>query len=75
LADELYIAFYPIYDNDDIYENVTLSKVSIKPQNQKLRTVFSLDIENSESFDYERAKDIASDATSKSEENEKLFSR
>jgi hypothetical protein len=77
LAEELYIAFYPTYDNDNIYEDVILSKVSIKPQNQEFRTEFSLDIENTEAFDYERAKEIAFNAMNKSKEteNEEMLSR
>jgi len=77
LAEELYINFYPIYDNDNIYEDVILSKVSIKPQNQEFRTEFLLDTENTESFDYERAKEIAFNAMSKFKDTEDgdMFSR
>lgn len=76
LADKLFIIQYPAYIKDGC-TNATLSKTSIKPENQKIRVELEMDTANKHSYDRNMGKQLALNTDGKSMENdeERMFDR
>jgi len=71
LADKLFIVQYPAYAKDGC-ANVTFSKTSIKPENQKIRIELAMDT-NAQSYDCNIGKQLALKTNGRSAENDETI--
>lgn len=75
LADKLFIIQYPAYVKDGC-DNATVSKISVKPENQKIRMELAMDTTNQHSYDHDVGKQLGLIADGKSAANdERVFNR
>jgi len=75
LADKLFIIQYPAYAKDGC-TNITFSKTSIKPENQKIRIELAMDTTNTHSYDCNMGKQLALKTDGKSAEiDETIFDK
>ncbi|KAL0118187.1 hypothetical protein PUN28_009095 [Cardiocondyla obscurior] len=73
LADNLFIIQYPAHVKDGC-ANSTISKTSIKPENQKIRLEVDVDTSNNYSYDHTMGKQLASDVNGKlGNDDERIF--
>lgn len=75
LADKLFIIQYPTYMKDGC-DNATISKTSIKPENQEVRMELAIDTDKL-SYDHDVGKKLAlvADGKSAGNDDEGVFSR
>ncbi|XP_011634494.1 DNA-directed RNA polymerase III subunit RPC5-like [Pogonomyrmex barbatus] len=74
LAEKLFIIQFPAYVKDGC-ANATFSKISIKPENQKIRIEIAMDTLNKYSYDHDMGKQLAFNTNEQStrKNDEKIF--
>lgn len=76
LADKLFIVQYPAYVKNGC-DNATISKISVKPENQKIRMELAMDTANKYTYDHDVGKQLAliADGKSAANDDERVFNR